>query len=218
MKVLEAEVRAAESCGAKVILVFPGTALPDVRYEVLIERAAKWLKMAVEVVEEYGIEIGVENVWNRYLAGPLEFKKLLETVRDELVGIYLDLGNTLPHSLPEHWIYMLKDFLKEIHIKDFNMSRFEFGIPLYGDVNWARVKKALEGVGYDRYLTIEVPPYKGDPYKAIFDSHDALRRIFGGSLVGEDKARNSWSGLDGQLSSAINNNAGCRAYCCSRYR
>ena len=100
-------------------------------------------------------------------------------VGNKHVGAYLDVGNTLPHSLPEHWIYVLKDFLKAVHVKDFNMNKLEFGIPLYGDVNWLGVKRAFEEIGYDWYLTIEVPPYKGDPCKAIFDSRDALRRIFG---------------------------------------
>ena len=179
MKVLEAEAHAANILGANLILVVPGTGVPELGYEEMIEKVAKALSRAEKIAREYGVKIGLENVWNRFLAGPLEFKMLLDKLDPEVFGAYFDAGNTLPHSLPEHWIRVLGRRILQVHVKGFNMAELRFGIPLYGDINWEQVKKALQDIGYDGYILAEVPPYRGDPYKAVEDTYSSMKKIFG---------------------------------------
>ncbi len=178
LKVLEAEARAASILGAKVILVVPGSAIPEVPYTILIDKIVENLSKAEKIAEEYKIKIGLENVWNKVFAGPLEFKILLDQLNPEIFGAYFDAGNTLPHSLPEHWITTLKERILQVHVKDFNMAELRFGIPLTGDVNWANVRKALESIGYSGYIFAEIPAYRGDPYKAVEDTYTSLKKIF----------------------------------------
>ena len=179
LKVVEAECEAASELGAKVILVVPGSGVPELSYEEHFKRAAEFGRKASEIAEDYGIKIGLENVWNRVFAGPLEFKRLLDEINRDNVGAYFDAGNTLPHSLPEHWIDVLGDKIFQVHVKDFNLVELKFGIPLSGSVNWKAVREALERIGYDGYVLPEVPPYLGDPLKAAEDSLTSLRKIFG---------------------------------------
>jgi len=178
LKVIEVECEVASILNAEVILVVPGVGLPKLTYEKHFTRAVEALKEAAKIAKKHDVKIGVENVWNRVFAGPLEFKKLIDEVNDERVRVYFDIGNTLPHSLPEHWIRMLKKHIIQLHVKDFNMKELRFGIPLTGSVNWIEVRKALSEVKYNGFMVAEVPPYLGNPYKAIYDTYTSLRSIF----------------------------------------
>ncbi len=179
LKVLEAEAQAANIVGADLILVVPGTGVPELGYEEMIERVASSLGKAEKIVRNYGVRVGLENVWNRFLAGPLEFRMLLDKLDPDVFGAYFDAGNTLPHSLPEHWIRVLAKRIFQVHVKGFSMAELRFGIPLFGDINWKQVRRALEEVGYQGYVLAEVPPYRGDPYKAVEDTYTSLEKIFG---------------------------------------
>ena len=180
-RVLETEAKAANIIGAKVLLIVPGVAVPELSYEEHIERAKTALSKLAKIAEDYGVIIGVENVWNRIFASPLDMRSLLNGLDPKVVGAYLDVGNTLPHSLPEHWIITLKDRIVAMHAKDFlaEPNRCTFGIPLTGSVNWSNVKRLLSEIGYGGPLTAEIPPYPGDPLKAAEDAASSLRRIFG---------------------------------------
>ncbi len=179
LKVVEAECRAASILGAKLILVIPGVGVPSTGYVEHIERASRTLKRMAAIARNYGVKIGLENVWNRILASPLDMAKLIDEVGEDNVGAYFDAGNTLPHSLPEHWIRILGKRIFQVHVKDFSIAELRFGIPLTGDVNWVEVRKALEEIGYSGYIVAEVPPYHGDPYKAAEDTFTSLKRVFG---------------------------------------
>lgn len=179
LRVVRLECEVAHLLGARVILVVPGVGVSDLTYEQHLRRAAEVLRQAAAIAREHGVRIGLENVWNRVFAGPLEFRRLLEEVGDEAVGAYFDVGNTLPHSLPEHWIEVLGKRILQVHVKDFHLAEATFGIPLSGDVSWPAVRQALEKVGYRGYVIPEVPPYPGDPCQAAEDALRALRKVFG---------------------------------------
>ena len=181
LPVLE-EFKVAKAAGMRAVFVLPNAAPLDSSPEGRLKRTADWLRKAASIAREHGIKIGLENVWNRIFPGPLDFLKLLDMVGDESVGVYFDAGNTLPHSLPEHWIPLLGKHILQVHVKDYCMAAGGlmrgFGIPYNGDVNWPAVWEALVGIGYEGYILPEVPPYSGDPYKAAEDALSSLRKIF----------------------------------------
>ncbi|ASJ16517.1 xylose isomerase [Thermococcus chitonophagus] len=179
LRVIKAECEAASLVDAKIILVVPGSGVSNVSYEEHFEKAADFIQKASAIAEDYGVSIGLENVWNRVFAGPLEFKMLLDTINRDNVGAYFDVGNTLPHSLPEHWIEVLGEKILQVHVKDFNLVELKFGIPLSGSINWEAVRSSLEKANYKGYILPEVPPYLGDPIKAAEDSFTSLKKIFG---------------------------------------
>ncbi len=180
LKVVERLCRAAHLVEAKVVLVTVGSALSEKDFNECFERAAHFLKKASAIAREYNVLIGVENVWNKILGSPLEMKELLGKVNEDNVKAYLDVGNTLPHSLPEHWIDVLgSELIAQIHVKDFNLAELKFGIPLTGDVNWRAISKRLKAISYKGYLVAEVPPYRGHPLRAVEDTFKSLKEIFG---------------------------------------
>jgi len=180
LEIVELECLAASVVGARVVLVVPGVALPELSHGECIARARSFLERASSIAREYGVVMGVENVWNRFLAGPEDMARLFEGLDTSVIKLYLDVGNTLPHSLPVHWIDRFGlDAIAQIHVKDFNMAELRFGIPLSGDVPWKQVAERLRSLGYRGYVVAEVPPYRGHPFKAIEDTMTSLRAIFG---------------------------------------
>ena len=166
--------RVAYMLGASCLLVVPGVATPAVSYEDMWRLSKESLLEAASTAEEYGVYIAVENVWNRFLYSPLEFRSFLEDVNHEYVKMYFDVGNVLFIGEPTHWIRSLANYIVCVHVKDFLLRERRFVPPLQGDVPWKRVMEALRAVGYDYFLTVEVPPYPGDPLKAAMDCKTAL--------------------------------------------
>lgn len=178
-EVFKLQCTMASELGAHVILVVPGVAIASISYEDHIERVSNILKRLGGIARDYGVKVGIENVWNRFLAGPLEFRFLLERLDPEIYGVYLDVANTLPHSLAEHWIRIFRERILAIHAKDLDLGSMRFGPPLTGNVNWSEVRKALEEIGYRGSITVEAPPSPGDPYISSEISISALKKIFG---------------------------------------
>lgn len=167
------------------VLVIPGAvdvffnpSAEVVPYDVAYRRAFEAIKECVPVAEEYKVTIGLENVWNKFLLSPLEFRDFVDKFNSEYVGVYFDVGNVLLTGYPEHWIKILGKRIKQIHIKDFRRgvgSAEGFVDLLEGDVNWKAVILALQEVGYERYLTAEmIPPYSQHPEALIYNTSRSM--------------------------------------------
>lgn len=60
-----------------------------------------------ETAGEYEIQVGIENVWNKFLLSPLEMRNFIDEIGSPFVGAYLDVGNVLYCGYPEQWIEIL---------------------------------------------------------------------------------------------------------------
>ncbi len=167
------------------ILVVPGAVdvffKPEsevVAYDLAYERALSTMKELAPVAERYRVNIGIENVWNKFLLSPLEMRDFIDRVGSSWVGAYFDVGNTVLTGYPEQWIRILGKRIKKVHLKDFRASVGNvsgFVDLLEGDVNWKEVITALKEIGYDGYLTAEMMPlYKADKTALIYQTSRAL--------------------------------------------
>ena len=164
--------------GSDVYLYVPGTVSAEVPYDVCHSRAVDGVDQLLSVAESTGVFIGIENVWNKFLLGPLEMRDFIDSFNSRMVVSYFDVGNVLLTGYPEHWIRILGNRIKRIHIKDFKVSvgTFDGFVDLLdGDVDFTAVKRALADVSYDGYLTAEMLPYvSGRPERTI----SAMQKIF----------------------------------------
>ena len=162
--------------GAVDVFFKPGGEV--VSYDVVYERALSALKELAPVAEKYRVNIGVENVWNKFLLSPLEMRDFIDKVGSPFVGAYFDVGNVILTGYPEQWIRILGKRIKKIHLKDFRNSVGNingFVDLLEGDVNWKEVITALKEIGYDGYLTAEMmPTYKENDQALIYQTSQAL--------------------------------------------
>lgn len=188
--IVKKQLEVASVLGCQSILVIPGCvnaefAAPGkvMDYETCYNRSLESIQKVKEYAEGCKVEIGLENVWNKFLLSPLEMRQFIDTVDSPWVGAYLDIGNTLSNGYPEHWIRALGKRIKKVHFKDYRMEAgglHGFVDLLAGDVNYPAVTAELEKIGYDGWVTAEmIPNYKYYTETIIYNTSNAMDRILG---------------------------------------
>ena len=190
---LEKQIRVASQLGIGAVLVVPGSVGADfipgceeLSYDKVWDRATEFISNALPLAKELGVDIGIENVWNKFLLSPLEMARFIDQFDDARVGSYFDVGNVLATGYPEHWIRILKDRIRRVHVKDYRRavgSVDGFVDLLSGDVNWPAVVQSLKSIGYSGWVAAEmippVPFYKYAPETLIDNTSRAMDSIFG---------------------------------------
>ncbi len=188
--IVKKQLETAAILGCDSILVIPGCvnaefAAPGkvMDYETCYNRSLESIMKVRQYAEEYKVNIGLENVWNKFLLSPLEMRDFIDKVGSDWVGSYLDIGNTLANGYPEHWINTLAGRIKKVHFKDYRVEAgglYGFVDLLAGDVNYPAVMEALKKVGYDGWVTAEmIPNYKYHTETIIYNTSNAMDRILG---------------------------------------
>ncbi len=180
--VVRKQIEAAKLLGVEAILVVPGVVTPEVAYDTAYTRGQEALSELLPLAASLQIAVGVENVWNKFLLSPLEFARFLDELNSGMTlpaaRAYFDVGNILLYGYPEQWIRILGERILRIHVKDFkasvgNMSGF--CNPCQGDVPWARVKAALDEIGYDNAISAEVGGTVSLPELGLSQIAEALK-------------------------------------------
>ncbi len=160
----------ASWAGADTVLVVPGVVTADDSYEVVFDLSQKSILELLPTAEELEITMALENVWNKFLLSPMEMRDYIDSFDHELLQGYFDVGNILLYGFPHHWVETLGSRIKKVHIKDFNVGQRQFVPVLSGDVDFPRFVNALRGVGYNDYLTAELPPYPQFAEQLVHDT------------------------------------------------
>jgi len=169
----------AKVLGADTVLLVPGVVKEDLSYEEAMKNSVANIKEIIPEYEEKKVFIGIENVWNKFLLSPIEFKNYIDSFDSPYVGAYFDVGNILVYGYPQHWIKTLGKRIKKVHLKDFKLASKSFVYLWEGDINWKEVITALRDVGYDDYLTSELPSDKNDPEGRIYQTSKDIDKIIG---------------------------------------
>ena len=178
-------IERVEMLGVKAILTITGRVSPEVPYDVAYERTMDALKRVAPTAEEHGVDLCLENVWNNFLYSPLEFAGVIDAVGSARVKAYFDVGNFVFFAYPAQWIRLLGPRLGKVHVKDFDRNvggPTAFRRLLEGSVDWADVRQALIDVGYDDFLTAEVPTYKTNPRASIYETARQIGMIIEGDV------------------------------------
>jgi L-ribulose-5-phosphate 3-epimerase len=150
----------AEALGVDTVLSTGGRVEPRVSYDVAYDRLLRALQELRPDAERHRVNIALENVWNKLLISPLEFRSFLDLVGSQYVGAYFDTGNVVLYGFPEQWIRILGTRIKKVHFKDFKMDhrerRYEWTQLMEGSVDWPAVMRELRAIGYDDYVITEV--------------------------------------------------------------
>ncbi len=170
-------LRQSRALGVDTLLVVPGVVTEDVSYKAAFEISRRSLRELLPVAEETGVVMALENVWNRFLLSPLEMRDFIDGFDSTFVQAYFDVGNILLYGYPHHWIEVLGNRIKRVHVKDFDVNTRQFVGLLQGSVDFPRVMAALRGVGYDGFLTAELSPYRQYPEQFVRDTAAQLEQI-----------------------------------------
>ena len=170
-KVLRTQLRCAKALDAPGILVVPGGIIEQNSIAKAYETSLQTLKEMNPEIKAAQIYVGVENVWNGFFMSPYDMSVLIDETKNPFICAYFDVGNVVAFSWPEYWIEILGEKAKLIHIKGFKRGNMAFGglntggtfvDLLDADINWYAVVSALRKIGFNGYLTAELPTPEKD--------------------------------------------------------
>ena len=147
-----------------VTRVVAGDNAPYADYIAEQNRATDASRKAVEalipVAEKAGVIIALENVWNNFWVKPKLAANFISSFDSPWVKAYYDIGNHVKYAKPEEWLETLGNLIVKIHVKDFTVDKNlpqggTFVDIRDGDVNWPAVRKCIDKIGYNGFMTIE---------------------------------------------------------------
>ncbi len=188
LDIVRRQLEIAALMGAETILVVPGyvgcdfASKPEqIPYDVAYTRSQEQLARLAQYAWQLHVQIGIENVWNRFLLSPLETVRFIDEIGSEAVGVYFDVGNIIPIGYPEQWIRILGKRIFKIHLSDCRASQAGLGAfvdLMAGDVDFPAVAQALREIGYKGWVTLEMlPNYKKYPELSLYADKPAVDRI-----------------------------------------
>jgi L-ribulose-5-phosphate 3-epimerase len=165
---VETALRAAQGYGADAVLLVPcrvgKMAIPEDREYIEAQNYAtdasrKAVEKLIPVAEKTGVIIALENVWNNLWVKPALFAHFVASFRSPWVQCYFDIGNHVKYAMPEEWIRALGKLIVKLHVKDFKLNADGRGGKFVdirdGSVDWPLVRRELDQVGYNGWMTIE---------------------------------------------------------------
>jgi len=176
-------IRVSHAAGGNGVLVVVGHG-DDGPAEVIEERARQEIKALIPLAAALGQRILIENVWNRMMydhgappeQGPERFIKFVDSFNSPWVGMYYDVGNHWKYGQPGEWIRAFGHRCVKLDVKGYSRAQSKFLDILDGDLPWAEVRKALEGIGFSGWATAEVG---GGDGKRLAQVREQMQKAFG---------------------------------------
>lgn len=123
------------------------------------DTSRKAVEKLIPAAEKAGVVIALENVWNNLWVKPALFARFVASFDSPWVKAYFDIGNHVKYALPEEWIRALGKLIVKCHVKDFKLNPDGHGGRFVdirdGSIDWPLVRKELDKVGYNGWMTIE---------------------------------------------------------------
>jgi len=123
------------------------------------EMSREALQRLVPAAEKAKVVIAIENVWNNLWVKPDLAESFIRSIDSKWVQFYFDIGNHVKYAPPEQWIRKMGKMIVKCHVKDFKLNSDGHGGKFCnirdGSVNWPLVRKELDKIGYNGWMTIE---------------------------------------------------------------
>lgn len=171
------EIEDCKAYGGTTVLVVPAVVTPKVSYRDAYTRSQAAIKTLIPAAEAAGIKIAIEEVWNKFLLSSVELARYVDEFQSPWVAAYFDVGNVVEYGFPQEWIKELGKRIAKIHVKEYAKAK-RFGYPLGdGEIDWPAVTKALVDVGYEGWITAEVPYGDAAQLKEIVRRMDKILAV-----------------------------------------
>lgn len=124
------------------------------------DMSRKAVEKLIPAAEKCQTIIALENVGNNLWVKPALFAHFVKSFANPWVQSYFDIGNHVRYAPPEEWIRALGKTLVRLHAKDYKLDKTRprggYSAQLReGSVDWPAVRKELENIGYNGFLTVE---------------------------------------------------------------
>ena len=146
---------------AGIVLLVPAVVDGTTTYAQAWTRSVQVIRdQLIPIASGFRVQIGIEEVWNKFLLSPLEFNRYVDEFQSPTVKAYFDVGNVVFYGYPQDWIRTLGRRIARVHLKDFKLDRgagtFAWKNLGEGDIDWIEVRKALADAPNATWLTTEI--------------------------------------------------------------
>ena len=185
--------QAAHDLGTENLLVVPGAVHMPWREDhdptpndLCAKRAKDAIGKLLPQAERLKVSLNMENIFfNGFLLSPFEMADFVDAFSSEFVKVHFDTGNIMEYQFPEHWIPILGERIKNVHLKEFTKKGTDHSLEAFrplldGTTNWPAVLEAFDSIDYTGYLTFEYfHPYQHFPEALVYQTADSLDRMLG---------------------------------------
>ena len=124
-----------------------------------VDASREGVRKLIPAAEKAGVIVMLENVWNNLWVKPDLYANFLASFHSPWVKTNFDIGNHVKYAPSQDWIRALGKLTVKCHVKDFKLKPDGHGGDFCnireGSVDWPAVRKALDEVGYNGWMTIE---------------------------------------------------------------
>jgi sugar phosphate isomerase/epimerase len=132
------------------------------------------LQHGCRLAAELGMKVAIEPHPYRWVASAQSMLRLIEHVGADNLGINLDPSHMFPvGELPHYAVHMLEGRVFGTHFSDNDGATNAHWRPGKGKIDWSALLAALDGVGYDGPITIELEDVPGTAHRTTMPEASA---------------------------------------------
>ena len=155
LALMEQNIRDTHRLGGSSVLLVPGKVSgAKETHDDVWHRSIAEVRKVLPLASRLGVRILIETVWNGFCESPDKFRDYLDAFDNPWVGAYFDIGNMQKFAPAEEWIRTLGHRTVKLDIKDWGKKN-GFCRLGEGDVDWDKVRVALQEVGFSGWATRE---------------------------------------------------------------
>jgi sugar phosphate isomerase/epimerase len=170
----------AEATGAPAVCLASGSPLPGTLPEEAYDHLLASLDEILDYAEPRGVDVGVEFEPELLVECTDEALELVDDVGRDGFGINLDLGHSAVYGEElRETIEKAAGHITGVHLEDIAggvRGKHYHLVPGDGDLDFAEAFAALEDIGYDGFVTLELYTYPDRPDEAARRAFEALER------------------------------------------
>lgn len=169
----------AKALGAGSISITSGRCLGGMPPVAAARQFAESIRPILDRADALGINVGIECEPGLFLEYAAELRAWIDKLEHPRLGANLDIGHSqvMGECIPES-VRLLNSRIWNLHVEDIPGRKHYHMIPGEGTLDWAGLKQALEAIGYERFLTVELYTHSAEPLVAAERSLAFLRRYF----------------------------------------
>ncbi|MCC7350789.1 MAG: sugar phosphate isomerase/epimerase [Phycisphaerales bacterium] len=167
----------ARELGSANISITSGRMLGGMPPDLAAGQFIESIRPILDHAERLKIDVGIECEPGLFIEYVAELRDWIERLNHPRLGANLDVGHC--QVIGEEVagaVSILGGRIWNLHVEDIPGRKHYHLIPGHGTMDWAGLVKALRGIGYDRFLTVELYTCTRNPQAAAVESHQFLSR------------------------------------------
>jgi sugar phosphate isomerase/epimerase len=156
----------ARELGAPCITTEPGGPVePGASWSAALQLFVESLKPVAEHAEAEGVLLLIEPEPGLLIETADQFLELMQHIDSPAIGLNFDIGHAYcAGDEPAPTIQRLAPYIRHFHLEDIAATRVHHHlIPGDGAIDFGSTLRAIQGIGYQGWITIELYPYVDDP-------------------------------------------------------